>query len=288
MARGAERVFILSAILVIGLGLTLVVSRGALAGQGGSNDNTGLLWAMAAALLIIAAIGALWLRSGASATAVDTLPRTAFPVIPLPPEMVVPGLLAGGFVLFLQIFDNGIIQIFVIALAAVSFAGVFWAQMHAVGAGGHYFGLAQVVLNITSHLCAFLLFTMIYWLKARSLFSATAVGVVAFLLVYEMLSRDADWHRVMKLPVEGRRTTITLLSLVAGLVMSQLTWGLNYWAALATLVGGVFLLVAFYVIYGLLSHYVDRRLTRRTMLEFGLVGAVAMLVIFGSAFFTLD
>jgi hypothetical protein len=133
-----------------------------------------------------------------------------------------------------------------------------------------------------------LLFTTIYGLKVRSLYSATATGIVAFLLVYELLSRDTAWHKAMNKPVEGRRSTVALLSLVAGLIVGELTWGLNYWAALTTLIGGAFLLVVFYVTYGVLSHYVDHTLDRRMLVEFGVVASVGILAIFGSAFLIID
>jgi intracellular septation protein A len=49
-------------------------------------------------------------------------------------------------------------------------------------------------------------------------------------------------------------------------------------------VGGAMLLVLFYVAHGLLAHYVDRTLTRQVTVEFGVVGALATLVVFASAF----
>jgi hypothetical protein len=61
---------------------------------------------------------------------------------------------------------------------------------------------------------------------------------------------------------------------------------LNYWAALTALVGGAFLLVAFYVMAGLLMHYVDRSLNRGVIVELASVGAVSVIVVFLSAFLT--
>jgi hypothetical protein len=69
--------------------------------------------------------------------------------------------------------------------------------------------------------------------------------------------------------------------------MTELTWGLNYWAALTTLVGGAFLLVAFYVVYGLTSHYLERNMSRQTALEYGLVGLAGIAAVFVSAFLGL-
>ena len=267
---------------MIGLALILALSRGALGAAGG---NAALLWVMTAALVVVAGAGALWLVSGVTGTIEGLVPRASLPLARMPLEVVVPALLAGGFIIFLQLFDNGIAQGVIIAIAALAFAGVYWSQAHAFDTHDPYFGLAQTALNVMSHLCAFLLFSAIYGFKTRALFSASAVAIVTFLLVFELLSRDAAWHRVMSMPVEGRRSTILLLSLVAGLTTSQLTWGLNYWAALTTLVGGAFLLVVFYVVHGLMSNYVDHKLTRETLMEFGVVAAVAVAAVFASAFF---
>ncbi|MEO8284924.1 MAG: hypothetical protein ABI670_00615 [Chloroflexota bacterium] len=285
MGYRTERIFVLATILLVGLGLTLAVSRGALGGEQGS--STVLLWTMTIALMVVAAAGSVWLRSGASAvsSAADTNGTARDRRFAWPIETVVPALLVGGFTLFVQLFENGIVQALILALAAVSFGAIYWAQVHSFDVSDRFFSGAQAMLNVLSHLCAFLLFATIYGLKTRSAISATAVAIVTALLVYELLSRDAVWHRAMSLPVEGRRQTIMLLSLVSGLVLGELTWGLNYWAALTTLVGAAFLLVAFYVLYGLVSHYVDHRLDRQTFLEFGLVGLVGVLAVFASAFF---
>lgn len=280
-----ERVFVLSAILVVGLALVLAVSRGVL-GAGGS-DTQPLLWIMAFALTIVASAGAVWVVQGNDAGA-DRLSLGKVWILPLPLETLLPGLLTIGFVLFLLLFESGIAQIVVLALAAASFAAVYWGQAHGSHTKDPYFVLAQTSLNIASHVGAFLLFSTIYGLKVRSLYSSTATGLVAFLLVFDLLSRDAAWHKAMNLPVEGRRSTVALLAIIAGVIVAELTWGLNYWAALTTLIGGAFLLVVFYVINGVMSHYVDHTLDRRLLIEFAMVAGVGLLAVFGSAFFILD
>jgi hypothetical protein len=249
-----------------------------------------MLWGTTGALFLIAATGSLWVTEGARTRtgAGEALPPTKLWFLPIPLDAVLPGLTVLGFVLFVQLFEGGAAQIAVLVLAAITFGGIFWAEAHAQYTSDPYFGLAQTVLNVAAHVCAFLLFSTIYALKLRSLYSSTATAIVTFLLIFELLSRDAAWHRVLQHPVEGRRSTIALLSFVTALLVGELTWALNYWAALTTLVGGAFLLVTFYVIFGVLSHYVDRSLTRRLMLEFGAVGAVAIIAVFTSAFLGLD
>jgi len=289
----ADRIFVLTTILTIGLALTLVISRGGLGEV--SSANAGLLWTLTIALVVVAAAGSAWVRArppviAMSGSGTATVSRGSRPIdkrasrLAVPGEALVPGLLVGGFTLFIQLFDSGLLQAAMLVLAALSFAAVYWAQVHVMEIGDRYFGLAQAVLNIMSHLCAFLLFSTIYGLKARSILSASAVALVTLLLVYELLSRDVAWHRALGAAVHARQSTIVLLSVVCGVVLGELTWGLNYWAALTTLVGGAFLLVAFYVSLGVLSHYVDNRLNRQSMLEFAIVGLLATLAIFVSAF----
>ena len=277
-----ERILILTSVLFVGLGLTLAVARGII---GADEANLGsLVWLMTALLTVIAGVGAFWLRSGVRLAEATTLSLSYLPLVRLPLNVIVPSVLVVGFVIFLRLFDSGALQAGLLAIAALSFASVFWAQVHTINWRDRYFGFAQSVLNLLSHLAAFLFFSVIYGLKVRALYSATAVGLVTVLLLYEMLSRDASWHRAMSLPIEGRRTTLALLSIAGGVVAGEVTWGLNYWAALSTLVGGAFLLLVFYVIYGIVSHYVEHTLTTTTLVEFGTVAGIGVAVILASAF----
>ena len=278
-----ERIFIVTALLTVGLGLVLVLERGL--ADTGTGQNGALILLLALALVFVAAAGARWVGANAAATG-SQVALARLPLLQIPLDVVVPGLLAGAAVVFLQFFDSGLIQGLVTLLVGAAFAGVFWAQEHSRDTGDAYFALAQTSLNLISHLAGFLLFSVLYGLKIRSLASATAVGIVTALLLFEMLSRDAAWHEAMGLPVEGRRTTLGLLATCGGIVAAELTWGLNYWAALSTLVGGAFLLVVFYVLHGLASNYVDRKLNRQVLLEFGVVGTLGLAAVFASAFFS--
>ncbi len=277
-----ERVFILSSLLAVGLAILAVLNRGDLAAEGVVEQAR---WALGAALVLVAAGGALWLRSRPGPAPITRLPTEYLPLLPIPVHVLLPALLLVGYALFMTVFSGSWFEVVVIGLAWVSFLAAYWALAHAADTGDRYFGLAQTALNICAHLTAFLLYSTIYGLKVRALYSATAVGLVTTLLVYEMLARDASWHRALDRPVEGRRSTQVLLSIVGGLVLAQLTWGLNYWAALTTLVGGACLLLALYATYGMVSAYVDQRLTRNTVVEYGAVGALGLVAVFASAFF---
>ena len=279
-----ERVFIVTALLAAGLTLVVAVRRGMV---GVEEDQFGaLLWLMCLAIMLVAAVGALWVRTSVEAGSHGAALDVRLPLLTLPAEIVVPSLLAAASFAFIQLFDSAVLQGVVLLFVAGGFAGVYWAQVHTRHTEDAYFALAQATLNVGSHLTAFLLFSVVYGAKVRSLFSASAAGVVAALLLFELLSRDAAWHRALGLPVEGRRTTLGLLSLAGGLLVAELMWGLNYWAALSTLIGGAFLFVVFYIVHGLASHYVDRNLSRQLLVEYGIVGAVGLGAVFASAFFS--
>lgn len=279
-----ERIFILSILITVGLGIEAALQPSP--GEAAIGAFSYVILLLVGSLVLVAIAGAVWIRAGAGTGGESLLPPSYLPLTRLPLEVLLPALLVLGYSIFLQIFAGSWFQIVVLALAAGSFVSVFWAQSHATDTGDRYFGLAQTALNVCAHVTAFLLFSAIYGLKVRALASATTVGLVAALLAYEMLRRDTAWHTALGLPVEGRRPTLVLLALSAGVLCAELTWGLNYWAALTTLVGGACLLLAFYITYGLIAAYVDRRLTRSTLLEFAGVGTLGMVAVFASAFFS--
>ncbi len=147
-----ERILILTSVLFVGLELTLAVTRGVL---GSENEGLGILvWLLTLLLTLIAGVGAFWLRSGIPVAGSTTLAQSYLPLVRVPLIVVVPAVLVVGFVIFLRLFDSGVLQAVVLALAALSFASVYWAQAHSVNWRDRYFGLAQAVLNLLAHLAA--------------------------------------------------------------------------------------------------------------------------------------
>jgi hypothetical protein len=261
-----ERILIVTALLAVGLGMTLAVPGG---------DALPLLLTIAGAMALLAGAGGLWLQRGAQVPGSQAMSLSV--------SALLPALAAGGFTLFLQIFESGALQTGLFVLAVLSLGAINWSLAHVVDPRDRYFTFAQTALNVLSHLVAFLLFSVIYGLKVRSLASATAVGLIAALLLFDLLHRERAWHSE-EVPDHVFIQRLALLSLAAGVVIGEATWALNYWAALTTLVGGAFLLVLFYVAYGLLSRYVGRSLNRRIVAEYAAVGALAVVAVFASAF----
>jgi hypothetical protein len=121
-------------------------------------------------------------------------------------------------------------------------------------------------LDLSLYLTAFFLFGAIYTLRLRSLFSATALVVLAFFLALALLRRFTS------------RGEALLYAAGVGLAVGEVTWPLNYWAT-GGLSGGAFLLVVFYVLVSLSRHHFRGKLTSRLFWEYGLVLLLAIVLL---------
>ncbi len=125
----------------------------------------------------------------------------------------------------------------------------------------------RLVLNAAAYAIGFVLFSLIFGARQRSLLSATAVLAVSGLLALELLrnTETAAWRP-------------WLYAALTALAMGELTWVLNY-TRLSDRTGGAVLLLAFYVLTGLTQQYLWERLTRRVVAEYAVVLALGLAVI---------
>jgi len=126
---------------------------------------------------------------------------------------------------------------------------------------------ARLGLNALTYAAALVLFLVVYRTRVRSIVSATEVLMISGLLALELL-RGSERPLVL----------VALYSGIAGLVLGQATWALNYWR-LDSLTGGLVLLVIFYNVVGLSQHGLQGRIRRRVLLEYGLITLAALALI---------
>jgi intracellular septation protein A len=119
-------------------------------------------------------------------------------------------------------------------------------------------------LNALTYVAALLLFLVVYRTRMRSIISATEVMLVSSLLALELLRGSERPTRL-----------IGLYAGIAGLVLGQATWALNYWR-LDSLTGGLVLLLLFYNIVGLSQNALQGRIRRRVVVEYGLISIAAL------------
>lgn len=131
---------------------------------------------------------------------------------------------------------------------------------------------ARLVFTLVVHGIAFLALAMIYINKVRSLFSATAVLLVGVLLLLALTEGEDELF--------NRRL---VYALVGGIMLGQVTWGLNYWQA-AGWTGGAVLLIFFYLYGGLILTHLRRSVDFRDVAEYGTVACIAFGIVVYSLF----
>jgi len=183
---------------------------------------------------------------------------------------ILPGFLLVGAAFFLNQMPDIVSGLVGLAVTGVLLAAVIVAEYYTIDPDDRVSGLARLALNLAVYLVAFLVFTTVYSAKARSILSASAILGVSTLLAVELLRGT-----------ERGALRTWFFALLIGLIMGEVTWALNYWAV-GQLVGGLLLLLMFYVLTGVCQQHLARRLSRRVLLEFAVTSAIGLLLV-GSA-----
>ncbi len=209
-------------------------------------------------------VGSVALAAAAGALAARFARQRAVAVSPgatLPTTALLPAVAAFGAALLVSIYHNtAVIAIAPAAVAIVVLAELI-ARYHLDDEAGRVRRVARMTHILLTHGIAFLLLAAIYISKVRSLLSASVVALLICLLLVQI----ADGERF---PLERR----LIYGLVGGVILGEITWALNYWP-LTGWTGGAVLLIAFYLVAGLILAQVSDGLRRRDVLEYGLSAA---------------
>ncbi len=165
------------------------------------------------------------------------------------------------------LFSQKLYWLIGLALTYLALALVLLAEYHAVDPAGPHYDPARLGLNMLTYAAAFALYAVIYAPRARSLLSATTVMIITIPLALELLRSS-----------EERIGRTWLYALTAALIMGEITWGLNYWD-LGGVSGGLLLLLAFYILTGLIQQHLLGRLSRRVMAEYLLTATVGLALV---------
>lgn len=252
MGNNQEKLIVLISIILLGLGLSLIL-------------NPPIVWLLALVLMIGICVGT------------DSIIRS-HPKIHLHAMgysltfWILPSLITLGASLFLRLISGGFWLVAGLAITGVLLVIVMLAEYHTVDPEDDKFAISRLVLNLATYITAFSLYAAIYSTKVRSLQSATSILIISFLLALELF-RDTE--------ATVRRTW--LYALVVGLIVGETTWGLNYWA-ISGLGGGVFLLLVFYTVSGMIQNYFSGKLNKSVLLEYSAVTAVAFAILLTTRF----
>ncbi|MBN1402625.1 MAG: hypothetical protein JXA74_17420 [Anaerolineae bacterium] len=159
-------------------------------------------------------------------------------------------------------------QLAFIALTGAILALSMFLQYRSAEPGMSYQRLSRVILNGIIYALALLFLIYFYSTRLRSVLSATGVAVVSGALALDLLrSADAPLARLW------------LYASLVGLLMGEVTWGLNY-LSIDTEGGGVFLFVLFYALSGVSLQHLWGRLSRLVIAEYAAI-CVANLALLG-------
>jgi hypothetical protein len=126
---------------------------------------------------------------------------------------------------------------------------------------------ARLGMNALTYGIALVLYLVVYSTRARSIVSATEIMLVSGLLALELLRGS-----------QRPTMSVALYAVIAGLVLGQATWVLNY-MRLQSLTGGLVLLLIFYNVVGLSQNAIQGRIGRRVAIEYGLITIAALALI---------
>lgn len=153
-----------------------------------------------------------------------------------------------------------------VALVGVLLGLTMTAEFHTIDPKDVRFARSALFLTAMIYALALTMFVLVYSSKSRSLLSGTSLLIVAALLGLE------------RLRVTGRDlATVEPFALVAGVVVGESVWALNY-SRVPGIVGGILLLLSFHVVTGLAFQHLTDRLRWTIVLEYGAVALAGILL----------
>jgi hypothetical protein len=181
--------------------------------------------------------------------------------------LFVPVLYTAAAALFLREQVTGAWSLPVSAVAAVFFTLAAHAEYITVEADPESYPQARFALNLVSYLAAFGLFTVVFTAGLPLAAATVIVAVTALLLTVDVL-REMD---------VSLGALFAYAAAVAA-ILAELRCAL-YYLALDNALPGALLLVAFYVLTGVMQSYLSGHLDRRAVTEFCLIGAAGLLIV---------
>ncbi len=263
-----ERILPLVGVTAIGLGLILLVEQihvltFTIPLPREFTASVSIAWLILFLLLIVVAVGA------------ESVQRERYDREVLPAgrprrlhvaAWILPVMVTLTAFLFLRLLPRFTMRAVGLGVATLFLFLVLWLPHYTVDPRPQVRARSLLLEENLLYLVAFFLYGSIYTLRVRSLFSATTLVFLSFLLAFSVLYRLAP------------RGQAALYACVVGLCVGEVTWPLNYWA-ITGLSGGVLLLVVFYNLLNLVRHHLQGTLTWRVAREYIVVGLLGLLLI---------
>jgi hypothetical protein len=154
-----------------------------------------------------------------------------------------------------------------LSLTFLALAVVLLGQYQGIDPEARFYDRARLLITLMAYGSAFFLYAAVTAARVRSILSATAILLVSLVLALTLLRGSADeWRRAWAYAV------------ACGVVVGELTWAINYWP-IGPIGAAALLLLAFYILTGLAQQALERRITRRVLLEYLVFGGLLFALI---------
>ena len=178
--------------------------------------------------------------------------------------LFVPVLLTLSLGLFLEEVAGGEWTIGAGLLSAIPFWFVLRAEYESVDKRAARYHFWRGMLNGATYVTALLFFATIYDFELSLLTASFAAGIVSLLLAIEVLREEA---------LDTSRTI--LYALAIGVLLAEAAWSTHF-LPLEGMAVAVFLLLALYLMTGMMHNYLADRLSLRTASEFTAVALIGV------------
>jgi Protein of unknown function (DUF5656) len=180
------------------------------------------------------------------------------------PFLFLPALLAVSSVLVIGESDNTIVVAGIGVPAVLLVALTMIGEYLTVDSGSESYEIARFLLLFSIYVTALLAFVITFIVDVPLVFHIVIVFVVTLLLTADMLRE-----------IERDSTALWIQAGAAALVMAECRWVVSF-LSLSDVLAGVFMLLVYYPMTGLIQEYVAGRADRRTWTNWGLLFAAAM------------
>ena len=185
--------------------------------------------------------------------------------------LFVPVLFTLSIGIFLEDVVSGYWTLGIGLASVVPFWAILRSEYESIDRDSDIFEASRLVLNGATYLVAFLFFATIYDFDLSLFTGSFAVGIVSVLLAIEVLRE------------EGLNTARTMLyALASGILMAEAAWTTHF-LPMDGSAAAVFVLLAFYLMTGLMHNYLGNRLNLKTAAEFSAVALCGLVIITASS-----
>lgn len=181
--------------------------------------------------------------------------------------LFVPVLFTLSVGLFLEEVASGHWTVLAGLLSAVPYWAILRAEYESVDKSSPGYQSTRLVLNMATYVIAFLFFAAMYHFGMDLVETAFSAGIVSLLLGIEVLREEA---------MDTGRTI--LYALAVGILLAEAAWATHF-LPLESSAAAVFLLLAFYLITGMMHNYLAQRLNLRTASEFAVVALAGLVIV---------